>query len=63
MCWATRSPFLEKSISTLPSHDGYGKQWFGMLAKKIKMEEIAKVIFMDGNPSSNSKNLRENLRI
>lgn len=34
-----------------------------MLANKNKIEEIARVIFLDGNPSSNAKNLHKHLRV
>lgn len=34
-----------------------------MLAKKEKMAEIAIVIFLDGNPSSNAKKLYHHLRV
>lgn len=35
----------EKSIAKLLNHDGFGKRCFDMPAKKVKMDEIAEVIF------------------
>lgn len=53
----------EKSIAKLLSYYGYGKCCFEMLAKKDRMEEIARVIFLDGKPSSNAKKLHRHLRV
>lgn len=53
----------EKLIATLLGHDGSWKRCFGMIAKKDKIAEIAKVIFKKGNPSSNAKNFHDKLKI
>lgn len=41
----------ENSIAKLINHDGSGKMYFNMLAKKAKLDEIAEVIFQDGKNS------------
>lgn len=61
MCWLTRYTFLKSQIATLLGHDGSGKRYFGMITKKDKIAEIAKVIFKNGNPSSNAKDLHDEL--
>lgn len=53
----------EKSITKLLSHDRYGKHCLEMLDTKEIMEEIARVIFLDEKPTSNSKNLYKHHRV
>lgn len=53
----------EKSIAKLLSHDGSRKHCFEILAKKDRIEEIARAIFLDGKSSSNIKKLYHHLRV
>lgn len=53
----------KKSIANFFGHDGSGKQCRDILAKKSKMATIVEIIFMNGKPSSNPRNLHQDIRI
>lgn len=53
----------EKSLATLLKHDGSRRRCFGMITKKDKILVVAKVIFKNGKPYSNVKDLYDELRI